>query len=56
MAYLKAGSTWLLETLVSDFFLEGLVLPEDGLVVEDLNSEQQTPDVEQAVLQQELTS
>lgn len=56
MAYLKVRSIWSLEAFGSDFFLEGLVLLEGGPIVEDLNSEQQTPDVEQAALQQELTS
>lgn len=42
-AWLTRKSLWFLETLGSDFFLKGLVLLEGGPSVEDLNSEQQTP-------------
>jgi hypothetical protein len=36
---------WSLDTLSSDFFLEGFVLLEGGLIVEDINSEQQASSV-----------
>lgn len=47
MAYLKVGGgyMWSLDTLSSDFFLEGFVLLEGGLIVEDINSEQQASSV-----------